>query len=65
MINLWCRVLLDHSLDSSFVLNSVLFEEIVCIGLSGRLGVGVVQEVLNTKQDLLYRDRRLPSLLFV
>lgn len=65
MINLWCRILLDHSLDSPFVLNSVLFEEIVCVGLGRRLGVGVVQEVLNTEQDLLYRDRRLPSLLLV
>ena len=43
----------------------VLAEAGVGLGLGGVLDVGVVQEILDTQQDLLHRDGRPPVLLLV
>lgn len=62
---LWRWILLDNSLDAPFILDSVFFEEVVCVGLGGRLGVGIVQKVLDAEENLLDGDCWLPCLLLV
>ena len=47
------------------VVRPVLAEAGVGLGLGGVLDVGVVQEVLDTQQDLLDGDGRPPVLLLV
>ena len=47
------------------VVRPVLAEGGVGLGLGGVLHVGVVEEVLDTQQDLLHRDGRPPVLLLV
>lgn len=59
------RVLLDDLADSSLVCRAVLLEQIVGIGLRGRLGVRVIEQILDTQQDRLDCDGRAPGLLFV
>ena len=53
------------SLDLVFIRGPILLEEIVGIGLSWGVGVGVVEEILNTKENLLDGDGGLPVLLLV
>ena len=53
------------SLDLVFIRGPILLEEIVGIGLSWGVGVGVVEEILNTEKNLFDRDGRLPVLLLV
>lgn len=59
------RVSPDLLLHASLVLDSVLLEEIVGLGLGGRLGVWVVEKVLHAEGDLLHGDGRLPTLVLV
>lgn len=59
------RVLLHNLLDLLLVRLTILLEQIVRFGLCRRFGIGVIKEVLDTKKDLLDRDRRLPPFLFV
>lgn len=61
----WGGVLLDDALDLSFVCRSVLLEESVGISLSWRIGIGIVEQVLNPQKNLLDGDCRLPTLLFI
>lgn len=63
--NLWGGILPHDALDPTFILLTIFLEEIVRLSLGWRLGVGVVEQVLNAKQDLLHRDGRLPCLFFV
>ena len=51
--------------DPLLVISPVLTEAGVGLGLSRVLNVGVVQEVLDTQQDLLDGDGRPPVLLLV
>lgn len=54
--------------DLSYLLlvgGAVLFEEVVGICLSRRLGVGLIEETLDAEENFLDRDCRLPRLLFV
>ena len=64
-MTLWRGVVTDNSLDALIILGSIPLEKIVCLGLRGRLRVRVVEKVLNAKENLLHRDRRLPGLLLV
>ena len=59
------RVSPDLLLHASLVLDSVLLEEIVGLGLGGRLGVRVVEKVLHAEGNLLHGDGRLPTLVLV
>lgn len=52
-------------LNLSIIARAVLLEQVVGVGLSWRLGVGVVKKVLDTEQDLLDGDSWFPALLFV
>jgi hypothetical protein len=58
-------VLPNDTLDAPLVLYLVSLEEVVGLGLRGRLGVGVVQQVLDAEQDLLDGNGGLPGLIFV
>jgi len=59
------RVLTDNAFDASLVLGAVLLEHIICLGLSWRLRVGIVEKVLDTQEDLLDGDGWLPGLFLV
>lgn len=60
-----CGILADDTLDSFLILHLVSLEQVVRLGLGGRLGIGVVQKILDAQEDLLDSDSRLPSLVFV
>lgn len=62
---LGCGVLANDALDSLLVLDLVPLEEIVRLSLRGGLGVGVVEEVLDSQEDLLDGDGRLPGFVFI
>lgn len=59
------RVVSDDLLDLLVVGSAVLTEEVVGFSLSGRLGVGLVQQRLNAEKNLLDGDGGLPAFLFV
>lgn len=59
------RILPNDASDTSLVFHLVLLKEVVSLGLCGRLGIGVVEKVLDTERNLLHRDGRLPTLLLV
>lgn len=63
--DLKCGVLLDDLPHFLLVRGAVFLVEVVGLSLRGRLRVGVIQEVLDTQQDLLNRNRRFPRLLLV
>lgn len=65
LASLWSGILLDDPLHASLVLDPILLEEVICVGLGGRLGIWVVQKILNAEKDLLHSDGGLPSLLLV
>lgn len=58
-------ILPDDAPDPLFVLGTIFLEHVVGVGLGGRVGVGVVQEILDAEQDLLDSDGGLPALLLV
>jgi len=51
--------------DPLLVIGPVLTETGVGLGLGGVLDVGIVEEILDTQEDLLNGDGRPPVLLFV
>lgn len=59
------RVIPDDLLDLLVVGSAILAEEVVGFSLSGRLGVGLVQQRLNAEKNLLDGDSGLPAFLFV
>lgn len=59
------RVLADDALDPPLVLHAVLLEQVVGLSLGRRLGVRVVEKVLDTQEDLLHGDGGLPRLILV
>ena len=61
----WCWVFLHNLLDFLVVGLAIFLEQIICFCLCWRFRVGIIQKVLNSKKDLLDRDCRLPSFLFV
>src|ERR1041385_469075 len=54
-----------NSLDPLLVLSSVSLEEVVGLSLGGRIGVGLIEKLLDAKKNLFERDGRFPRLLFV
>ena len=65
MDHLGCWVVPHNPLDLAFICYSVLLEEIVCIRLSRGVWVGIIEQILDSKENLLDSDRRLPTLLLV
>ena len=59
------RVIPDDLLDLLVVGSAILAEEVVGFSLSGRLGVGLVQQRLNAEKNLLDGDSGLPGLFLV
>lgn len=59
------RVLSNHPLDTLLVFHFVPLEQVVCLGLRWRLGIGVVQEILDTEDDLFDGDGRFPAFILV
>ena len=43
------RVVAHHPLDTALVLGPVLLEQVVRLRLRGRLGVGIVEQILDTE----------------
>jgi hypothetical protein len=67
-IRLWFsrgRVISDDLLDLLVVSSAVLAEQVVGLGLSRRLGIGLVQQRLDSEKDLFDGDGGLPAFLFV
>jgi hypothetical protein len=64
-LDLRCRVITNDSLDLGLVCGAIFLEEVVGISLGWRVGVGVIEEVLNTEKNLLDGNRRLPTLFLV
>lgn len=58
-------VLPDDPLHALLVFGAVLPEQVIGVGLRGRLGVGLVQEVLDSEQEFPDGDGRLPRLVLV
>lgn len=54
-----------NPLDLVLICSPIPSEEVVCVSLSWRVGVGVIEKVLNSEEDLLDGDGRLPALLFI
>ena len=58
-------MVLNNLLDPLLVAFSVLLEEVVGVRLGGRFRVRIIEEILNTKEDLLDCDGGLPALLLI
>jgi hypothetical protein len=58
-------VVLDDTADFPLILGLVPLEEVVGVGLCGRIRVGVVEQVLDAQGDLLNGDGGLPRLVIV
>jgi hypothetical protein len=51
--------------DPSLVLDLVFLKEVVRLSLCGRVGVRIVEKVLNAKRNLLDGDGGLPTFLLI
>jgi hypothetical protein len=60
-----CGIISYDSLDLALVCGTILSKQVVCIGLGRGVRVGIIEEVLNSKKDLLDGDRRLPPFFLV
>ena len=58
-------ILSNNALDPLLVLDSVALKQVVGVCLRGRLGVWVVEEVLDTQKNCLDGDGGLPGLFLV
>lgn len=58
-------VVLHNMFDLLLVRLAVFLEQIVSFGLRGRIWVRVVQQILDSKKDLLDCDGWLPSFVLV
>lgn len=58
-------VVADQTANPLLVLGAILLKQVVRLCLGRRLGVRVVEEVLDAQQDLLDGDGGLPCLLLV
>ena len=58
-------VLFDHLAHTFLISGSIFLENVVCICLRRRFGIGVVQQVLNSNENLLQCDRRAPGFFFI
>jgi hypothetical protein len=65
LVELGRRVVLDDAADLLLVGLPVLLEQVEGIGLGGRLWVGLVEERLDTEQNLPDGDGGLPAFFLV
>lgn len=65
ILRLGCRILPNDALDPLLVFYFIPLEEVVRLGLRGRLGVGIVEQILYAQKDLLDGNGRFPGLVFV
>jgi hypothetical protein len=56
---------LDNLLNLPLISRPILLEQIIRIRLRGAVRVRIVQQSLYPQQNLLYGNRRFPSLLFI
>lgn len=61
----WRRVLPHDLLDLFLVLGAILLEQVICFSLSRRLRVDLVQQHLDSQQNLLDRDCRFPAFFLI
>ena len=61
----WCRILFHNGFDLLFVGLAISFEEVVGISLCWRIRVWIVEQVLDTEENLLDSDGWLPTLFFI
>lgn len=59
------RIFLHDLLDATFICGAILLEEVVGLGLCRRIGVRVIQQVLDTQQELLDGNGGAPCFLLV
>lgn len=59
------RVISHNPFDFILIRRPVLLVEVVCISLGWRVGIGVVKEILDTKEDLFNGDCWFPAFFFV
>lgn len=59
------RVLADNLAHLALITRTVLLEHVVCFGLRRGFGIGIVEKILDTEEDLLNRNRRSPGLFFI
>jgi len=60
-----CGIFFDYAFDLSFVRCPILLEQVVCIRLGWRFGIGIIEQVLNADEDLPDGDCWLPTFFFV
>lgn len=61
----WGWIVFDDTLHLSFVSLAIFLEEIVSVCLSWGFGIGLIEELLNSEEDLLNGDGRFPALFLV
>ena len=61
----WCRIVFHNGFDLLFVGLAISFEEVIRISLCWRIGIWIVQQVLDTEENLLDSDGWLPTLFFI
>lgn len=63
--NLHRRVLTDNLTHFALITWAILLEHIVRLGLCGRLGIGVIEKILDTEKNLFDCNCRSPAFFFV
>lgn len=58
-------ILLDNLLNLSLVRSAVPLEQVICVRLGRRVGVGIIKKVLNPEENRADGDGRLPGFVFV
>lgn len=58
-------IVFHNGFDLLFVSLAISLEEVVGIGLRWRIGVWIVEEILDAEEDLFDGDGWLPALFFV
>ena len=61
----WCWIIFDDLLDLSLVLRLIFLKNVVGFRLSGRVWIRIIQQILNTNDNLFDGDSRFPTLFFV
>lgn len=58
-------ILTNDAANPLFVLDSVSLKKVVCLSLGRGLWIGIVEQILDTQEDLLHSNGRFPCLFFV
>ena len=62
---LWCWIVFHNGFHFLLVSLTISLEEVVCIGLRWRIGVWVIEKILDTEEHLFDCDGWFPTLFFV